>query len=220
MSKKGNLYRVNDDYCRSCGLKLPDLPMCRITGTCIKCARQKLSRKVCEKCPDKKICDLELRGIEIYLDYERKISLIIIDLVPTIKDWIKEIVSKYIKIPNQIIEEISEKLTKTYLATTITLTNVKDPRIWLLKIFKPSTIKDIARTNIDVIKLSETLEYALKDYCTLIEVDENTCNIIKNILRYLVIKLITKLQTCKIIENVFNEYLSELFNNQVINLIR
>lgn len=81
----GNLYTAKGvAICRSCGFAAPGLDMCRVTDTCVVCARGTLGDR-CNACPDKARCDVAtdgLRflkslepGLDVYVDLGKYVSM-------------------------------------------------------------------------------------------------------------------------------------------------
>ncbi|MEZ0319812.1 MAG: hypothetical protein ABWK05_07480 [Pyrobaculum sp.] len=80
----GNLYVASGvAMCKSCGFAAPALDMCKITETCVVCARAKLGEK-CNLCPDREKCDLAVEGImfikrlepilDVYIDLGKHVA--------------------------------------------------------------------------------------------------------------------------------------------------
>lgn len=49
--------------CKSCGFAAPGLDMCKLTGTCVLCARNSLGDK-CAACPDLVKCNAAVEGLK------------------------------------------------------------------------------------------------------------------------------------------------------------
>lgn len=62
--------------CRSCGFAAPGLDMCKITDTCVLCAREKLGDR-CWGCPDKARCDMAVEGLRFLKTLEPKLDVYI-----------------------------------------------------------------------------------------------------------------------------------------------
>ena len=50
--------------CPSCGLTLPGLETCSMTGLCLECSRARLG-SVCDTCPERDRCDAAIRGLRL-----------------------------------------------------------------------------------------------------------------------------------------------------------
>jgi len=70
-----NLYTARGvAICRSCGFAAPGLDMCRVTETCVICAREALGER-CNHCPDKARCDVAVEGLRFLKLLEPKLDV-------------------------------------------------------------------------------------------------------------------------------------------------
>jgi hypothetical protein len=73
----GNLYVAKGvAMCRSCGFASPALDMCRVTSTCVQCAREILKEK-CNNCPDKDNCHVAIEGVKFLKSLESSLDIYI-----------------------------------------------------------------------------------------------------------------------------------------------
>lgn len=73
----GNLYSARGvAICKSCGFAAPALDMCRITETCVLCARAALGDR-CNSCPDKERCNVATEGLRFLKSLEPKLDVYI-----------------------------------------------------------------------------------------------------------------------------------------------
>ncbi|AAL62917.1 hypothetical protein [Pyrobaculum aerophilum] len=73
----GNLYAARGvAICKSCGFAAPALDMCRVTETCVICARERLGDK-CNLCPDKERCDAAIDGLRFLKSLEPRLDVYI-----------------------------------------------------------------------------------------------------------------------------------------------
>lgn len=72
-----NLYAARGvAICKSCGFAAPGLDMCKVTETCVICARNVLGRR-CDMCPDKPRCDVAVEGLRFLKALEQKLDVYI-----------------------------------------------------------------------------------------------------------------------------------------------
>jgi len=178
------LYRV-DTRCPQCGISMPKLPMCRLTGTCIQCARSMLSNDVCDKCPDRDLCSVELRGLNYFKEIEQKISIILPDFLEVFRDEIIELCKTSNKRIN--IEDI-ENFVRVVVTILNTLHIVKDISKWLVMVFKPEVIRWIIKAPLELINFSNKFRSALREYSLMLEVDYK---IVENIVKLLTLRFIS-----------------------------
>ncbi len=185
MVKKKILYYASTP-CTSCGIYMPDLPFCRLTGTCVKCAREKLPPDKCNACPDKDECERALRGLEIFREIEYNLSIVIPDLASVLIEELNNIFEEN-NIDNP--QEKAEQITKIYLAITSTLIKHKGeiPQ-WLTTVFKPEAIRSLLKLPLNIIKFSDIVESALDEYAARIGIDST---FIKNLLKFLIIRYLS-----------------------------
>lgn len=50
--------------CPNCGLTLPGLETCSLTGLCLECSRARLG-PTCDDCPERSRCDMAIRGLRL-----------------------------------------------------------------------------------------------------------------------------------------------------------
>lgn len=62
--------------CPSCGFTMPGLDICRLTNTCVECARKALG-DVCNACPERAKCDAALEGLRFIKSLEPKLDVFI-----------------------------------------------------------------------------------------------------------------------------------------------
>ncbi len=201
MHGEHRLYKV-DMRCPQCGISMPKLPMCKLTGTCVECARKILTKEICNTCPNKNECDLEIRGIEIFKQFEQKLSIILPDLVEVLKEEVENI----LRILGKNADENNiELFVKTLISIINSLSLSKDFGKWLLSIFNVETVKWLLKTSLTIIKISDKCKCALVEYSNLLGVDYN---VVENIVKMLVIRFV--MFNCNAIEFIHKTFRKEI----------
>lgn len=62
--------------CPSCGFTMPGLDICRLTNTCVECARKALG-DACNACPERAKCDVALEGLRFIKSLEPRLDVFI-----------------------------------------------------------------------------------------------------------------------------------------------
>ncbi len=191
--------------CPSCGIAMPDLPMCRVTHTCVECARKILGEN-CLNCPDRDECEKEVQGIKMFRELEKRLSTILPDLIEVISEEVE-------KMCEECCEKYDKDSINMFIRTALSIVNslmmVRDPRTWLTRIFKPEMIRWIIRAPTSVIELSQRCLSALKDYSEVLSIN---FEIILNIFRLLLLKFLEdRCNYRTFIETSLNRDLANLF---------
>ena len=205
---RGNLY-YSTETCRVCGLKLPGMPFCRLTGTCARCAISILSRDKCEICPSRDECEQAVRGLDFISRFEQSA----IALVPDLASLLIEYVSSLLRELNTSSPDAKAELfVKVFLSVTSTLTLSNSVPLWVQAVFKPETIRAVSKTPLDVILLPGDVERALEDYGRALRTDPE---FVKNLFRFLLAHYVLRYR-----EKSFLEYLRETFSDSVVEALR
>jgi len=195
---------------------MPNMPFCRLTGTCVRCAREKLDKTICEKCPDKEECDKAIHGLSLLKLIEERISMILPDLVSLLQEEVENVLKTY-SVPNP--EEISKKLVQLYMAITSTLLRGKErPAEWLITVLRPEAIRSLTRLPLDFLKLSDTAEQALDEYASYLGVDST---LIRNLLKFMLIRYILLFKNRgfeEFLRSTFTEIVVKAFEQSATNL--
>jgi len=201
--REHRLYRA-DTVCPSCGIAMPSLPMCRITHTCVECARKMLKNE-CETCLDKEECEKEVQGIKVFREFEKRLSMILPDLIEVLSSEVSEKCRMYC---GEVRENDINMFIRSVLSVINLLRIVKDPRTWIVKVFKPEMIKWIVRAPTYIVNLSQRCSLALKDYSMLLEIDSEA---IMNIFKMFLLKFVEDKCMFKLfIESTFRDDLARL----------
>jgi len=189
VKQKGNIYYA-DETCPSCGFRVPNMPFCRLTGTCVRCARERLrGSDVCEKCASRAECDEAIRGLEFIKMIEQGAIAVIPDLASVLFEYTCRQLERYAVAK---AEEVAEVLVRTFLAVTSTLLIVRDVPTWLRAVLKPTAIRAITMTPIDVIELAEPVKQALQEYGMTLGVDGV---FLANFYKFLRVRFLTQYRT-------------------------
>ncbi len=179
------LYKLTNTPCPNCGLYLPDLDACRLTGTCIICARTILKEK-CNVCEDKNVCDILHEGLIFYKNLEERASDLIVDISKLLNSEISRI---FRKLGLNVDDYTVEILTRIYLSAVALLIKMRgNITKWIISILSPETIKLIPKISIDVIDVDEKLKFALRELLMRFEVhNDEIIEPIINVLKLLLI---------------------------------
>ena len=209
MSKpRGNMYYSNDT-CKSCGLRLPEMPFCKLTGTCVRCARKMLSSDKCMSCPSREECDHAIRGLEFLQNLEYTAIAVIPDLASVLIEYVS---SKLSELGESNPDLKAEHLVRVFLALTSTLTLTRDIAQWLRIVFKPRTIRLIVNTPIDILTLPEEIDKALDEYSRSLNVPPD---FIKNLFKFLLAHYMFRYRGRPI-----SEFILETFSDLVVKALR
>ncbi len=162
---------------------MPSLPMCRITHTCVECARRTL-REECESCLDKEECEREVQGLKLFREFEKRLSMILPDLIEVLS---REVSKKCRILCGTSIEDDISMFIQSVLSVINLLRIVRDPKKWLTTIFRPEMIRWIARAPTHIVDLSQKCMLALKDYSDLLELSSD---VVTNIFKMFLLRFI------------------------------
>jgi len=139
--------------CPSCGFTAPALDMCKITGTCVVCAREKLGA-VCSTCPDKAKCDVAVEGVKFMKRLEP-----VLDVYVDLGKHITRQLEKYDRV------ELGVTFLKSLMGLVKLLEHEKKERAfpaWISTVLKGGVISKLVKTPY-VVKLD--LYQPLKAFC-------------------------------------------------------
>ncbi|NPB00661.1 MAG: hypothetical protein GXO10_04740 [Crenarchaeota archaeon] len=206
MHHEHRLYRA-DTVCPSCGIAMPSLPMCSITHTCVECARRLLKNE-CDSCPDRDECEKEVQGIKMFRELEKRLSMILPDLIEVLS---REVNERCITYCGSSRDSDINMFIQSVLSVINLLKIVKDPRTWIIAVFRPSMIKWIVRAPTCLLDLSQRCLLALKDYSSLLEIDSE---VVINIFKIFLLKFIEdRCEFKSFVESTFRTDLARLLLN-------
>ncbi len=181
------------------------MPFCKLTGTCVRCARELLSNEYCRECPSRDECEYALRGLEFIRNFEFAAIAVIPDLATVLIDYIS---SKLREVGDAEPDVKAESLVRIFLAITSTLTLTQDITAWMRVVFKPETIRAILSTSLNLIVLPRNVERALEEYANSIRV---ASDFLKNLFKFLLTHYITRYR-----DKPFVKFVQDTFSDLVV----
>ncbi|AET33550.1 hypothetical protein [Pyrobaculum ferrireducens] len=150
----GNLYTARGvGMCRNCGFTAPALDMCRLTETCVVCAREALGDK-CAACPDRQQCDVAVEGLKFLKTLEPKLDMYI-----DLGKHVTRLLEPYDRV------EIGVAFLKNLMGLVKLLQRERKERafpLWVASIFRGEVVSRLAKVPY-VVKID--VYRPLKDFC-------------------------------------------------------